>query len=110
MLPSVHFLLCPSLSFSVYLCVYVYAVAVLQLDAAHVCYLVAGVTPVPIDAGAAARMLLLGVNHTTTAGLKAMRQLLPLMRSEVYEWSRSLAGEAAERLGGREGGSEGQPG
>jgi len=67
----------------------------LQLDAAHVCYLVAGVTPTPLDAGPAARMLLLGVNHTTTAGQRAMRQALPLMRSEVYEWARLLAGTAA---------------
>jgi hypothetical protein len=64
----------------------------LQVDAAHVCYLVAGVTPTPLDAGPAARMLLLGINHTTIAGQRAMRQLLPLMRSEVYEWARSLAG------------------
>jgi hypothetical protein len=64
-----------------------------QVDAAHVCYLVAGVTPTPIDTGPAARMLLLGLNHTTVAGQQAMRQLLPLMRSEVYEWARGLAGE-----------------
>lgn len=71
----------------------------LQVDAAHVCYLVAGVTPTPIDAGPAARMLLLGLNHNTVAGQQAMRQLLPLMRSEVYEWARSLAGESPA-LGG----------
>lgn len=57
------------------------------------CYLVAGVTPTPLDAGPAARMLLLGINHTTMAGQRAMRQMLPLMRSEVYEWARGLAGE-----------------
>jgi hypothetical protein len=38
-------------------------------------------------------MLLLGVDHTTPGGLKCMQQLLPLMRSEVYEWARLLAGE-----------------
>jgi hypothetical protein len=70
----------------------------LQVDAAHVCYLVAGVTPAPLDVGPAARMLLLGVNHTTIAGQSAMRQLLPLMRSEVYEWARSLAGGDAVLL------------
>jgi hypothetical protein len=63
------------------------------VDAAHVCYLVAGVTPTPLDAGHTARMLLLGVDHTTPGGLKSMQQLLPLMRSEVYEWARLLAGE-----------------
>lgn len=66
----------------------------LQVDAAHVCYLVAGVAPTPLDAGPAARMLLLGVNHTTTSGQRHMRQLLPLMRSDVYEWAKALAGGA----------------
>lgn len=63
------------------------------------CYLVAGVTPTPLDAGHAARMLLLGVDHTTPGGLKCMQQLLPLMRSEVYEWARLLAGEQGNEQG-----------
>lgn len=63
------------------------------------CYLVAGVAPTPLDAGPAARMLLLGVNHTTTAGQRHMRHLLPLMRSEVYEWAKGLAGERQALVG-----------
>lgn len=64
------------------------------------CYLVAGVTPTPADAGPAARLLLLGINHTTVLGQRAMRQLLPLMRTEVYEWARSLAGGLDEVVDG----------
>lgn len=63
-----------------------------QLDAAHVCYLLAGVTPAAIDAGPVARMLLLGIDHRSVKGQRAMRHLLPLMRAEVYEWARCLDG------------------
>jgi hypothetical protein len=65
-----------------------------QVDAAHMCYLVAGTSPAPIDAGpAAARLLLLGLDHRSTAGQRGMSQLLPLLRAEVYEWGRLLAGK-----------------
>lgn len=55
-------------------------------------YLVAGCLPVPLDAGPSARLLLLGVDHHSTQGRRAMAQLLPLLRMEVYEWARNLAG------------------
>lgn len=64
-----------------------------QLEAAHMCYLVAGCLPAPIDAGPGCRLVLLGLNHATAAGRRGMAQLLPLMRSELYEWARTLAGE-----------------
>jgi hypothetical protein len=59
------------------------------------CYLVAGCLPAPLDAGQGCRLVLLGVNQHSAAGRRSMAQLLPLMKTELYEWARSLAGTAA---------------
>jgi hypothetical protein len=56
------------------------------------CYLVAGCIPTPLDAGPSSRLVLLGLNAHTAAGRRGMAQLLPLMKTELYEWARGLAG------------------
>jgi hypothetical protein len=60
------------------------------------CYLVAGCLPAPIDiASQGCRLVLLGLNYHSAAGRRATAQLLPLMKTELYEWARGLAGENA---------------
>jgi hypothetical protein len=57
------------------------------------CYLVAGCLPAPLGLGAASRLLLLGVDHSSSSGLRGLVQVIPLLRTEVYEWAKGLSGE-----------------
>ena len=56
----------------------------MQVEAAHLCYLVGGVLPQVYEAGA--RMCLLGADHR--AAPHSLASLPALQRTEVLEWAK----------------------
>ena len=56
----------------------------MQVEPAHLCYLVGGVLPQVYEAGA--RMCLLGANHR--AAPHSLASLSALQRTEVLEWAK----------------------
>lgn len=60
-----------------------------QVEAAHLCYLVASYMPQPFDAPDS-RLCLLGADHK--AHTRQLAGLLALQRTELYEYVRMLAG------------------
>ena len=65
-------------------CIFVSARQHVQVEAAHLCYLVGGVLPQVYDVGA--RMCLLGADHRALP--HTLASLSALQRTEVLEWTK----------------------